>query len=214
MVFKDNIDAKITPDGLKIDVSDSDKYAMYEPNSGKLTTFGETVLKKLGELVKQLPNHISITGHTDASKVEKPGGYSNWELSTDRANSARRFLSAQLETDRVSKVIGSADRELALPSSPTSPKNRRISLLLLRGSYMEGQANNDNIREVLTVPQPTDVTKIGAAKHPAGTPVAPGGASSAPPPPAAAPAPAAPASAPVQPATPAATPIPAAPAKP
>ncbi len=178
--FKENIDAKVTPDGLKIDITDSDKYGMYETNSGKLTPFGETVLKKMGNLVKTLPNHITITGHTAAGKIEKSAGITNWELSTDRANSARRFLMGQLEAERVSRVIGAADKDLLVPSSPTSSKNRRITILLLRGSYMEGQGPNENIREMLTVPTPVDTSKLddsgkksAAAPAAVATPAAP-----------------------------------------
>jgi hypothetical protein len=79
--------------------------------------------------------------------------YTNWELSADRSNSARRFLSStQLQTDRITKVVGFADRELLVPDEPNNPRNRRITLLLMRGSYFRDPQVAPTSRNILSVP--------------------------------------------------------------
>jgi chemotaxis protein MotB len=81
---------------------------------------------------------MSLTGHTDASPAETGRvDYTNWELSSDRAQTARRFLTKSgLEAERAKKVVGMADRELYIPQQPRSPKNRRVSIIMLRGSHI------------------------------------------------------------------------------
>ncbi|MEJ0009330.1 MAG: flagellar motor protein MotB [Alphaproteobacteria bacterium] len=136
--YSDNISVEQTPDGLKIDMIDSDKYAMFDANSPNLTPHGEAVLSRMAGIIKKMPNYITITGHTDGSPVEagKPG-YTNWELSVDRANAARRYLvKAGIEPERAVKVVGMADKELLVPTEPRNPRNRRISIVLLKGSHL------------------------------------------------------------------------------
>ncbi len=80
---------------------------------------------------EQLPNHISIEGHTDAKPYAAKRDYGNWELSTDRANSARRLMQASgLRADQISQVRGYADQKLRVPAKPLEPSNRRISLIV------------------------------------------------------------------------------------
>ena len=135
--LKENILVEQTPEGLKIQVMDSDKKTMFTPGTSELTEFGRTILAKLAEVIAKMPNYISVTGHTDSSAYSKGANYTNWELSADRANSARRFLlSTSMPSERVGKVVGMADRELLLPQDPRSPKNRRVTIILLRGSHM------------------------------------------------------------------------------
>ena len=136
--YKDNITVQQTPDGLKIDIMDSDKYGMFEPGTAKLTTHGQTILATIAPLLKRLPNYMTLTGHTDASPAETGKmDYTNWELSADRAQTARRFLiKSGMEPERPKKVTGMADRELLTPSEPRSAKNRRVSIIMLRGSHI------------------------------------------------------------------------------
>lgn len=136
--YIENISIEQTPEGLKIDLMDSDKYAMYAPNSARLTEHGMAVLREINTIINKMPNYMSITGHTDGSPVEAGGrDYTNWELSSDRAQAARRFLlQAGMERERPKKVVGMADKELLLPSEPRSPRNRRISIIMLRGSHI------------------------------------------------------------------------------
>jgi len=136
--YSDNISVTQTPEGLRIDITDNDKYAMFEKSTAALTEHGRTILTRMGELIKKMPNYMSIAGHTDASPAETGrADYSNWELSADRAQAARRFLTkAGLEGERPKKILGMADKELFTPAEPRGPKNRRISLVMLRGSHI------------------------------------------------------------------------------
>lgn len=136
--YMDNVNVSQTPDGLRIDVTDSDKYAMFEKSTAVLTQHGQAILAKMAELIKKMPNYLAITGHTDASPAEAGrADYTNWELSADRAQSARRFmLKSGIETERPKRITGMADKELFTPKEPRGPKNRRISLLLMRGSHI------------------------------------------------------------------------------
>jgi chemotaxis protein MotB len=136
--YLDNVSVEQTSEGLRITIADSDKYAMFEKSSAQLTVHGQAVLSKMAQLVKKMPNFMAIYGSTDASPAETGNAnYTNWELSADRAQSARRFLThAGVEQERTKKVAGLADKELYVPSEPRSPKNRRISLVMLRGSHI------------------------------------------------------------------------------
>ncbi|MFZ4541529.1 MAG: flagellar motor protein MotB [Rickettsiales bacterium] len=136
--YADNVSVTQTPEGLRIDITDTDKYAMFERSSAVLTVHGQTVLAQLANLIKRMPNFMAIYGHTDASPAETGrADYTNWELSADRAQAARRFLNKSgIEVERAKKVIGMADKELFTPSEPRGPKNRRIALVLLRGSHI------------------------------------------------------------------------------
>lgn len=133
-----NVLIKVTPEGLQVDIIDSDKHPMFEPGNAVISEFGKEILGKLAKIVERLPNYISISGHTDAEVLKAKGGtYTNWELSADRANAARRYLTTQgLAEERISKIQGRGAFELLLPEDPLSPRNRRISMLLLRGEHM------------------------------------------------------------------------------
>lgn len=133
----DNIIVEQTPEGLKIDVIDSDKKSMFRPGTGNLSEHGMAILGKLAQVIERMPNYVSIIGHTDAEKMVLNGGaYTNWELSAERANSARRYLVLKgMDAERVGKVQGMASKELLFPEDPMSPRNRRVSIILLRGSH-------------------------------------------------------------------------------
>ena len=97
----------------------------------------------IAKVVAQLPNKISVSGHTDSVPFRSATGYSNWELSADRANAARRLLQESgLGPDRVAEVQGLAATDPLLPDEPKSPRNRRISIVLLResGHFKEPEA--------------------------------------------------------------------------
>lgn len=154
--FAENISVQLTPEGLKIDLMDSDKHPMFEQASANLTPDGQIILTKMTSIIRRMPNYVSITGHTDASPTEAGrADYGNWELSADRANATRRFLlKAGMEPERPKKVVGMGDKELLLPSEPRSPRNRRISIVMLRGSHI---LLPDNLR-----PPPEDLLQAPA----------------------------------------------------
>jgi chemotaxis protein MotB len=136
--YNENITVEQTPEGLKVDLMDSDKYAIFQSATANLTQHGQKILARMTNIIKRMPNYVSITGHTDASPTEAGNAdYSNWELSADRANSTRRFLlKSGMEPERPKKVVGMGDKELLLPSQPRNPKNRRVSLIMLKGSHI------------------------------------------------------------------------------
>jgi len=123
-----------TPEGLRIQIVDQDKYSMFPLGSADMVGSAKELMGLVAKVVSKLPNKISVTGHTDATPfANKSGTYGNWELSSDRANASRRALiAAGLSPERIAKVVGEADRDPLVAGDPTSPRNRRISIVLLR----------------------------------------------------------------------------------
>ncbi len=125
----------ITPEGLRIQLVDRDQESMFPIGSAKMYPYTRKLLHEIAKVIADLPNKISISGHTDASPYRGGREYTNWELSTDRANASRRvLLDAGLDPNRIARVVGMADKELLLPDDPFNPINRRISIILLRGT--------------------------------------------------------------------------------
>ncbi|MDX1974270.1 MAG: flagellar motor protein MotB [Rickettsiales bacterium] len=151
--YRNNVLIRETPEGLKIDMIDDPKTPMFYPGGAMLTDTGKKVLDAMANIISKTPNNISITGHTDASGATGNPQYTNWELSSDRANTSRRFLSStQLEQERVMKIMGLADRELLTPQEPSSPRNRRITIVLMRGSYFRDPKAAPTARTLLSAP--------------------------------------------------------------
>jgi chemotaxis protein MotB len=139
--FKDmqnQIKMTMTAEGLRIDLLETKRGLFFETGNPSPTAAGGELLKVLaGELVK-LPNKIAIEGHTDSTPYGRPD-YSNWELSADRANAARRILNESgVPDDQISQVRGFADQRLLLKNDPTNPSNRRISIIV-RNQGMDAQ---------------------------------------------------------------------------
>jgi chemotaxis protein MotB len=129
----DNLMVDETPQGLRIQLVDQEKKPMFALGSADLLPRAKKLLAVISQVIARLPNQLSVTGHTDA--IPYPGGnkYTNWELSADRANSSRRELVGDgIPVSRFARVVGVADRDLLLPNDPDSPRNRRISIVLLR----------------------------------------------------------------------------------
>jgi len=130
--LKSHIDMTITAEGLRIELTEGEKGTFFELGSAVPSPSGKELLKALAQEVGKLPNKVSIEGHTD-SKPYSGGqsGYSNWELSVDRGNAARRIMqSSGLEKEQVSQVRGSADQRPRENTTPDDPANRRISLIV------------------------------------------------------------------------------------
>jgi chemotaxis protein MotB len=123
---------EVTPEGLRIQLVDQEGRSMFEPGQAALNQRARKLLSAVSAVVAELPNRISIAGHTDASPPGR-AGMTNWELSSERANAARRILQAAgVEESRVYQVSGKADAEPLFPDDPSLPGNRRISVTLLR----------------------------------------------------------------------------------
>ncbi len=110
---------------------ESAKGTFFELGSAKPTPALRDLLQTLAQELGKLPNNISIEGHTDSKPYSGARAYDNWDLSTDRANEARRLMqSLGVRSDQVSQVRGFADQRLRLPKDPMNPSNRRISLIV------------------------------------------------------------------------------------
>jgi chemotaxis protein MotB len=125
------IDITVTGEGLKIDLIEDKGGTFFESGSPKLSENGVTLLNLLSAQLKVLPNRLLIEGHTDAQPYSGKTGYTNWELSSDRANSARRLLQqGGIGPNQISQVRGFGDQMLRVPSNPLDPSNRRVSLIV------------------------------------------------------------------------------------
>ena len=129
--LKNHIEMTVTTEGLRIELSESAIGTFFESGSPKLNSDGQEMLVTLAQELGKLPNKLSIEGHTDSKPYAALANYSNWELSTDRANAARRIMQANgIRSDQVTQVRGFADQRLRKADTPLDPANRRISLIV------------------------------------------------------------------------------------
>jgi chemotaxis protein MotB len=129
--LKDSISMTITPEGLRIELMETAAGTFFQSGVATPTDAGKELLVKLAQELGKLPNTVSIEGHTDSKPFAGRGAYSNWELSTDRANAARRLMQDNgLGSQQVTQVRGYADQRLRKPDQPEDPSNRRISLIV------------------------------------------------------------------------------------
>ena len=131
--FASQIRLEITPDGLLIQIVDDQKRPMFDSGSALLKPYMRDILREIGTALLDVENKISLDGHTDRSTYGNAGrGYSNWELSADRANASRRELAnAGMPDDKLARVVGMASSLLLDSADPLSPSNRRISILVM-----------------------------------------------------------------------------------
>jgi chemotaxis protein MotB len=131
--FKNQIKLEITPEGLQITVVDEQNRAMFDTGRAVLKDYTRDIMRAIGGLLNDVENAISLAGHTDAAPYALgERGYSNWELSTDRANASRRELVAGgMDESKVLRVVGLASSLPLDPTDPFNPMNRRISLVVL-----------------------------------------------------------------------------------
>jgi chemotaxis protein MotB len=129
--LKDQIEITITQEGLRIELMESAKGTFFELGSSQPTPALKDLLQVLAQELGKLPNKISIEGHTDSKPYSGGRAYDNWDLSSERANEARRLMQAEgVRSDQISQVRGFADQRLRLPQQPEDPSNRRISLIV------------------------------------------------------------------------------------
>ena len=130
--FKEQILFEITRDGLRIQIVDAENRPMFDLGSARLQPYFEDILLALAETIKQVPNKISISGHTDAKPYAGNGEFGNWELSANRANAARRALEAGgYPEGQIARVVGYASSALFDRDKPLNPVNRRIDIIVL-----------------------------------------------------------------------------------
>lgn len=129
--LKSHIEMTVTAEGLRIELSESASGTFFDSGSAKLNADGAALLVTLAQELGNLPNKLSIEGHTDSTPYAPSAAYGNWELSADRANAARRVMQANgVRADQVMQVRGFADQRLRKPDAPLDPSNRRISLIV------------------------------------------------------------------------------------
>ncbi len=133
--FAENLKIDQTDQGLRIQITDLAGVSMFQSGQTELNIDTEPLLAKVSELIQSVDNRVAIIGHTDSVPFNGRDGYSNWELSADRANASRRFLmQTGIEKHRIYKVEGMADSSHYVPDDPKNPQNRRISIILLKES--------------------------------------------------------------------------------
>ena len=129
--LKDHVEMAITPDGLRIELLETEAGIFFESGRPLPTGTGSELLKRLAQELGKMPNHLLIEGHTDARPFSGDGAYSNWELSSDRANAARRLMENNgVRHEQVGQVRGFADRQLRHPEDPEHASNRRVSVIV------------------------------------------------------------------------------------
>jgi chemotaxis protein MotB len=130
--FKDQLLLDITPEGLRIQIVDAQNRPMFDVGSARLKDYTTTILKTLAGYLNTVPNRISISGHTDIRPYPGGVGYTNWELSADRANAARRALgSGGLNEAKIARVVGLSSSVLFDRDDPQNAINRRISIIVM-----------------------------------------------------------------------------------
>ncbi|MGE4218377.1 MAG: OmpA family protein [Alphaproteobacteria bacterium] len=136
--LQDSLMIDITAEGLRIQIVDQDKLSMFRPNSAQLEDHAKRLMAMVTNIIQRLPNKVAVTGHTDSGGNPRRD-YSNWELSADRADTARaELVRFGLQPDRIARVSGRADREPFDRRNPDSPRNRRISIVLLKDNLARG----------------------------------------------------------------------------
>lgn len=129
--LKNQIAMTVTAEGLRIELLESENGTFFDSGSSRPTQNGRDLMVMLAQELGGLSNKVAIEGHTDSKPYAGQGDYSNWELSSDRANAARRLMQSNgLGPAQVIEVRGYADQHLRKPDQPFDPSNRRISLIV------------------------------------------------------------------------------------
>lgn len=130
--IKEHVVFTVTGEGLRVELLEGEGSTFFETGNSRPTEFGKDLLKKLAEEIGKLPNKVTMEGHTDSRPYRGEGDYSNWELSADRANAARRWMVENgMRDDQVTQVRGFADHSLRDPAHPADGKNRRVTLVIM-----------------------------------------------------------------------------------
>ncbi len=131
--FKSQLLLDLTSEGLRIQIVDEKNRPMFDSASSEVKPYTRTILREIGQTLNKVENHISLAGHTDAQPFASGGReFSNWELSTNRANASRRELVAGgMEDQKIMRVVGMSSTVLFDKQDPYSPINRRISIVIM-----------------------------------------------------------------------------------
>jgi chemotaxis protein MotB len=145
----DQVQITVTAEGLRVELLESAKGTFFESGSTHPSEIGKEILVQLAKEMGKMPNSIVIEGHTDSKPFSNGGAYTNWELSADRANSARRFMEESgLRQDQIKQVRGFADQQLRKPKEPDDASNRRISVIVQYLKPPEDKSPEDGKKEI------------------------------------------------------------------
>ncbi|MEP1582177.1 MAG: flagellar motor protein MotB [Marinobacter sp.] len=141
--FKDQLLIDITSEGLRIQIVDRSQRPMFDSGRAELKYYSQDILFELAKTLSTVNNKLSITGHTDSTPFSGRPGYTNWELSADRANTARRALVAGgVRPQQIGRVVGLSDSVLFDQDDPQAPVNRRISIIVMNKKTAAGIQGN------------------------------------------------------------------------
>jgi chemotaxis protein MotB len=155
--FKDQVEMTVTAEGLRIELLETATGTFFDSGSSKPNDKGKELLGLLAKELGELPNKVSLEGHTDSKPYSGSRDYGNWELSTDRANAARRLMQEKgLRSDQVSQVRGYADQRLRKTDDSLNPSNRRISVIV---QYLEKQEPEEKVEDKLKDQKPEEPAK-------------------------------------------------------
>jgi chemotaxis protein MotB len=185
--FTDQLLLDITSEGLRIQIVDKKNRPMFDSGSAELKGYTKEILHELAKTINTVPNRISLTGHTDATRFvsREKKNYSNWELSADRANASRRELVVGgLANEKIVKVVGLASMVLFNKAEPRHPINRRIAIIVMNkaaekalfgeGSQVSSGAEGEQLIKSRPAKQPKQIAdSIPVNKTPAAKPAAP-----------------------------------------
>jgi len=151
--LEENLVMEITPEGLRIQIIDQEGDPMFPSGSAEMLAKTRELMKQVASIIIDMPNNISIRGHTDANPFPEGADYTNWELSADRANSTRRVLAENpdIDQERFIEVIGKEANDPFIEEDPFDARNRRISIILLRETLEEAVERGefgDNIKKL------------------------------------------------------------------
>jgi chemotaxis protein MotB len=163
--FKNQLLLDITTEGLRVQIVDEQNRPMFANGSAKLQTYTRDILREIGKVLNDVPNRVSISGHTDATPYASGDrGYSNWELSADRANAARReLLMGGMEDGRILRVVGLSSAVNLDRENPFDPINRRISIIVMN-KKTEDAVSGDG--ETIKLGPQDEVTKETFSENP------------------------------------------------
>ena len=155
--LKSHVEMTVTSEGLRIELTEAAAGTFFDSGSAKLNADGRDLLITLAQELDKLPNKLSIEGHTDSKPYPGSSNYGNWELSTDRANAARRLMQANgIGPDQITQVRGFADMRLRKPDNPLDPSNRRISIIV---QYIEKNGDEESKQGAFDAGKPTAVSE-------------------------------------------------------
>jgi chemotaxis protein MotB len=136
--LKKNLLIDETEEGLRIQLMDQEGRSLFPSGSAKMHPYTRDLLRTIAQIIRPMPQKLMISGSTDSTKFVNSNAYSNWELSSDRAQASRKVLTgAGIPDARMAKIVGNADRDPLYADDPADPRNRRISIVLLRNTGNE-----------------------------------------------------------------------------